>query len=472
MFVVPLGVLSRQYDVERRYDVEQLHEDFDVLRLALEQGHSGLYRYSSKEAIDGMFDGTAGSIDAAMTELEFLRFISPVIAGVNDGHMRLLVSEGLAAHLENQPHHLPFKLAFVAGRAYLHRDYTAPRDIDMGAELTHLNGMPLSEVTARILWTFPSDGRVETSKWRRLERATTFGNAYTGAFGISTRFELRYRTPDGRTHERTFSGITQARLLRRFRDRYPEAAENRPPIELTYTAGIPVLTVRTFGSGAYPNAGIDYPQFLDSAFTEFESRGARQLIIDVRNNGGGSDEYGKLLAAHLLNREFFYYESLIVNRDRFDFLDYTSMSNDDMPRDRLRERADGNFDVLGHSNLGPQQPESPVFDGDVYILINGASFSATGEFTSVVHHHRRATFVGEESGAGYYGNTSGMGVTVTLPNTKLRVRIPMMRYTMAVSGYEPTDRGLIPDHPVTPTLDDIMSGRDAVLEYVVGLIRQ
>ena len=48
MLVVPLGVLSQQYDVE------QLREDFGVLRLSLEQGHSGLYRYSSKEAIDGM----------------------------------------------------------------------------------------------------------------------------------------------------------------------------------------------------------------------------------------------------------------------------------------------------------------------------------------------------------------------------------------------------------------------------------
>ena len=34
---------------------------------------------------------------------------------------------------------------------------------------------------------------------------------------------------------------------------------------------------------------------------------------------------------------------------------------------------------------------------------------------------------------------------------------------MAVDGY-PKDRGLIPDFPVTPTIEDLLAGRDPVMD--------
>lgn len=65
-----------------------------------------------------------------------------------------------------------------------------------------------------------------------------------------------------------------------------------------------------------------------------------------------------------------------------------------------------------------------------------------------------------------------MMVMLELPHSGLRVRVPLVRYTMAVSGYEPLDRGLIPEHRVEPTMDDVLAGRDAVMEYALALIRR
>jgi hypothetical protein len=47
-----------------------------------------------------------------------------------------------------------------------------------------------------------------------------------------------------------------------------------------------------------------------------------------------------------------------------------------------------------------------------------------------------------------------------------------MRYTCAVSGYEPTDRGLIPEHEVTPTIEDLLAGRDPALDFALELARR
>jgi C-terminal processing protease CtpA/Prc len=123
-----------------------------------------------------------------------------------------------------------------------------------------------------------------------------------------------------------------------------------------------------------------------------------------------------------------------------------------------------------HPNFGEQKPIPPIFKGKVYVLINGNSFSGTGECTSLMHYHKKATFIGEECGAGYYGNTSGFMPLLTLPNTKIRVRIPMIRYTMAVSGY-PKNRGIIPEYPVSLTIEDLLNERDTVMEFTINLIK-
>ena len=120
----------------------------------------------------------------------------------------------------------------------------------------------------------------------------------------------------------------------------------------------------------------------------------------------------------------------------------------------------------------PQAPRPESYGGNVYVLVDGGSFSATGEFASIAHHNRRAVFVGEETGATYYGNVGGGFLLLTLPHSRIRVTIPVLRYVMAVSGYPHRDRGLLPDHPVTQPVEDFIAGVDTQMEYTLDLIRQ
>jgi C-terminal processing protease CtpA/Prc len=212
---------------------------------------------------------------------------------------------------------------------------------------------------------------------------------------------------------------------------------------------------------------------LKKAFQELEEKNTRHLIIDLRDNGGGDDAYGKILFQHLIDKPFQYYAHLRMNRSEFSFLEHTNVPPDQGKQlaTRLKKNDEGTYDLLFHPNLGEQKPIPPMFKGKVYVLINGNSFSGTGECTSLMHFHQVATFIGEECGAGYYGNTSGFMPLLTLPNTQIRVRIPMLRYTMAVSGY-PEDRGIIPDYPISPTIEDLMNEKDTVMEFTLDLIRK
>lgn len=470
----PAGAIAQQdtvrFSSQRQFTVEQLQQDFRVLRAALEEGHAGLYRYSPKAEMDRHFDKVAAEITTPLREYDFVERLMPLLAAIHDGHTRLDGSLGLVAYLDQRPIRLPFKLRFLNGKAYMHRNYMDEPDFEMGSEVLSINGKAMSEIVDRLLAFTRADGNGLAPRYRFLEGTSNFGILHSFAFGETTEFVIRYRSPDGAEQTMTVGGLTNREVATRFRDRYPNAAPSAAPISLTYHDDVAVLAVTTFGASAYQRAGVRYSVLLRDIFKELNEKKVEHLVLDLRGNGGGSDEYGKILFAHLTSEDFEYYRSLELNKNQFDFLRFTNASNDRIPQDRLYLNDHGTFDIMDHANLDVHSPEDPVFTGQVFALIDAGTFSAASEFTSVLHYAKRATFVGEEGGGGYYGNTSGLVATLTLPHTRVRVNIPMVKYTMAVEGYEPTDRGLIPDHIVIPTIDDVLAERDSQLEYALELI--
>ena len=138
----------------------------------------------------------------------------------------------------------------------------------------------------------------------------------------------------------------------------------------------------------------------------------------------------------------------------------------------LERQPNGKYRLVKHPNWGIQQPSKPTFTGKVYILINGGSFSTTSEFLSHVHARKRATFIGAESGGGYYGNTSGPGLLLTLPNTGLQAYVPLMTYYLAVRGYKAANHGVVADFPVAYTIDELLAGKDKELAVALELVHK
>jgi C-terminal processing protease CtpA/Prc len=142
------------------------------------------------------------------------------------------------------------------------------------------------------------------------------------------------------------------------------------------------------------------------------------------------------------------------------------------PPGMLKANSEGRFDVVQYPNLGIQKPLLPTYQGNLYVLINGTSFSTTSECLSMIHYKTNAVFIGEESGGGYYGDNGGAISEMTLPNTGIRISIPLIKYEMAVKDYKYKDRGVIPDYNVTPTVKEKITGKDAELEFANSLIKK
>jgi C-terminal processing protease CtpA/Prc len=110
------------------------------------------------------------------------------------------------------------------------------------------------------------------------------------------------------------------------------------------------------------------------------------------------------------------------------------------------------------------------FDGNVYILTGGNSFSATTLFTQTVKQQDNVIVVGEETGGGAYGNSAWLIPDLTLPETGVRFRLPLFR--LVIDKNIPKDgRGVQPEVIAMPTTEAIRRGVDYKMEKVIELIR-
>jgi C-terminal processing protease CtpA/Prc len=122
-----------------------------------------------------------------------------------------------------------------------------------------------------------------------------------------------------------------------------------------------------------------------------------------------------------------------------------------------------------YPSIGVQKPSENHFDGPVYVLIDGGSFSATPAFTVLADYYKRATFVGEETG-GVGSGGAGADIGPMLPESHLHFTMSMESYFLLVDKSNPR-RGTLPKYQVTQTIDDLAKGRDTVLEFTRELIR-
>ena len=220
---------------------------------------------------------------------------------------------------------------------------------------------------------------------------------------------------------------------------------------------IPILYLPNFHYGTEES----YKKFIDSFFLKYKN--SRYMIIDLRRNSGGSGYWG----FYLLD---YFTDSPYQIAQRFEYKVSEKMRNsiyankvDSKP---IHTKNGEYLNVEKHQTWKPHETYHK-FKGQVFLLISEKTFSAGVVFAAVFKANKMGIVVGRE--------TSGRvtfcsdPVIVTLPNSKLKGKIPLAIY--ALPGKDP-DHGIKPDIEVSSTIDDYRLGKDVEMEKIKKLIQE
>ncbi len=447
----------------------QMQQDFDVLRRALEEAHGGLYRFSTKPELDRQFDGSRATLDRAMPTLAFAGIVSEALAGVRDGHMRLEYDEATSAALATS-RLLPLRVASETGRIVVaFNDAVADETIRPGMELLSVNGRPIADITRNILAKLSGDGFIETGKAWRMARS--FAQNYRLFVDQAPTFVVTARTKGGSTVTATLEGVTTAERATAANPvnaimtaSLAKLEGSKEAVSLQFPRGndVGLLRIRTFDGDAFPAS-------LAAAFSALREKGSGAVILDLRGNGGGVDQLGALLVSHFVSQPFRYFKHIKVTTIRPSFATWKASTFKDL-KVGTSPAPDGGFVVLPslHSGVAEQRPAASPFLGRVIVLIDGGTFSTAADVCAHLRSLSRATFVGEETGGTFDGNTSGLNALIVLPNSKLKLKIHMYGYWNAVTGGE-HGRGILPNVKGLRTVDDVLAGADSAMDLAIAL---
>jgi len=456
---------------DETFEPEKLRADFRIARGALEEGHSGIYRYTSKEELDRVFDNAEKSLTKPMSMIEFYRVLAPAVAAIKCGHTEVSLPKDFMKTFTCKYGFLPLEVRVLAGKVYVWRDISCAPATLAGMELRSINGVSAAQIVEKLLAAASGDGDIQTIRMRRIS-GWKFSTQLQALIGLYGPYDVAlWDSKEKREIKVHLEGADMTRLREAALARYPQDQPPKTSGEFKFLdeGMIAVMKIHGFSGFVDVEQKKTLEDFYQESFEAMNRKGTKTLVLDLRSNGGGEDKLGKLLLSYLLDEPFKYYDELVVNAREFSFGKYADLP--EVPADAVERQPSGKYRVVNHPNLGIQQPSKPTFAGKVFILINGDCFSTTAEFLSQAHYHKRATFIGEESGGGYYGNTSGAVPALTLPNTKLIVYVPLVTYYLAVSGYKAAALGVLPDHPIRSTIEELLAGADKELARALELAR-
>ena len=233
--------------------------------------------------------------------------------------------------------------------------------------------------------------------------------------------------------------------------------------------GIAIIRMTSFDDASMPGK-------IYSCFDELKN--AKGYILDVRGNSGGNSENADAIAALFIGGEFHscYAETQVYEPTYKAWSmfreDFKGLSSDDA----LLKFADDKYSLKLYQmqkNIFYVRDEGKAvansapgkLDGPVAVLMNQYTFSAAEDFVDVMKMYTKAVFVGNNT-----AGTSGQPLCEALESGGF-FRI-CTRRCVAQNGEDIYNKGFAPDIRIIPTAADIASGRDAVLEKGMEIIKK
>ncbi|MEM9260263.1 MAG: S41 family peptidase, partial [Bacteroidota bacterium] len=228
------------------------------------------------------------------------------------------------------------------------------------------------------------------------------------------------------------------------------------------------LTIRSFKTMEFYNG--NYYRFLRNTFDSIKTLGLDQLVVDIRNNTGGSSGRINYLYAFLAERPFQFSSRATLTGPT------QAVAGEDASTTQRRlagavSKRERKIQKALTKFLKPRKKKER-YTGRVVVLINEVSFSASGMFARFVQGSGRGKLVGMTSGAAagttFGGNSKTRKPIYLGPNDALELRVNTIGLTLPF----PIAGNVTPDLMVPISKEGLQTGTDEQMEAALKVVSE
>lgn len=433
-------------------------EDLAQFFATLERVHPNLLAKMTRSNYERLQQEThtAGTVTGADGQVAVERLAAALFraaAAFGDGHTSVNWQQRLNTTNTKGSRFPPIRLRYDNGQWKI-RAAVAGRLA--GTELLAVNGKPVAEFLAPILDR--CSGETQAFRAARFLSNEEFWYWLTGVFA-APEIRLRVKLADG-VEEQTSAPSLEFIDYNRFLSQQT-ATEFRPNRAGTKVDFLEGDKVAYFQYQAFRLSDAEKTK-VDDIFSELRRRGATQLVLDLRGNGGGNSAMGNHILSYLYGSKFRDFSRVEVK-----------ISDDVRPHlsGWLSNRVVENGRVSSQEVSESTHPKpAAFFTGQTYLLIDNGTFSSATDFAAMFRDYNVGTILGYETGG--VPTSFGDMHMFTLRHSAIPCGVSFKRFYAPKPKPGDDVRGVQPDVPWNDALlKDFANERDPGLAFTLRYLR-
>jgi len=413
------------------YDQMAYIADLEQMGKKLSEVHPNVFKFISKEQFWQLIKQKQSQFTPQTTFGQFAWMCSEIISSVGCSHTSM---ESFFRESQMLPvsMHFPIQTRWVNDQLFVINPLNNKDIVNIKDEITSINGVSVKEMMSEVYKHIISQGKVQTTKKHTFN--TWFSCIIPYALDFPKTYEVKIK---GKNEPIKLKEAAERRHI--YDDPSIKPCPDYLCLEIIEQNKTAYMTISSFNYYPWNNLSV-FEKFIDSSFIEIAKNNVQNLVIDVRMNGGGSRESSIYLLKHLVSKPFTYYSRV----------EYPGKSG----------LVDGET---------PEAPFDHRFKGKVFFIIDGLGNSTTGQFMSIVKALNLGTIIGEELGSNQF--CSAGQTTCRLSNTKLVFHIANNTHVTSATQL-PDEKGILPNHNVTQSIDDYLNKVDVVRNFTLQLVEK
>ncbi len=458
---------NKNYNINYKFSVTEVLKDIDYTEKYFLKYHPDPYKYISKDSLHEFICKLKLKIDSPLTEMQCRFYIRQIITKIGCGHSDAGGSKNYVKTVEKTGRLVLPLNTFIddENKLYVFNNLTSDTTIKSGDEIIAFNKQSVPTVLKTIYSIYSSDGYNTTQKKDAL-KFDWFKYFYSFCYGFKPNYPITIKHKNGIVTSYTLTGIDNKKDTVYFAKR-----DTIVLIKKIKTCAYYLLDSNKTTAVIDINAfnGKHWRSFFKQTFKDIKQKKISNVVIDLRNNGGGQITKGLYFLSYLLPK------APIVSFDKRRVLEFMNP--------RLKSHWAIRLTQLLAFNVMPVLPKKwrlrryfialpqnkNGFKGNVFVLTNGKSFSMSCIAASYLKNKINAKTIGTETGGNLAGSNAIVSSKLVLPNSKIRLSVPLYHIyhhiNVTNNGY-----GVMPNYHTSYSIDDVLKGKDKDIEKVKELL--